>query len=290
MYDDKFSVDKKLVSNLLKQQCPNFAKLPIAKVKHYGTDNIIFRIGETYAIRFPKIDYADAQIEKEQIWLPKFKDHLPLTIPVPIKIGKPSEDFPYHWYVYQWIKGVDAYNEPLSDFNQLAKDLSQFIKALWKVNTSNAPLSRRGVSLKTQDTFVHEAIYNLKDKIDINTIARIWQSCLEVSDWNKSPVWLHADLLPSNLLLQNNKLHAVIDFGLMGIGDPACDLIPAWCLFDTNSRIIFKEYLGVDEDTWVRGKGWALSIALIIIPYYLNTNPVLVSVARRIINEIIHDG
>ncbi|MDA1056868.1 MAG: phosphotransferase, partial [Proteobacteria bacterium] len=85
------------------------------------------------------------------------------------------------------------------------------------------------------------------------------------------------------------KLHAVIDFGLMGIGDPACDLIPAWCLFDFRSRAVFKEVLGIDENTWARGKGWALSIALIIMPYYKDTNPVLMSVARRIIEEITHD-
>lgn len=289
MHDNEFTVDEDLVISLLKQQYPDLLKFSISKIKHYGTDNAIFRIGKEYVIRLPRFNCAAKQIEKEQIWLPKFEGLLPFKIPVPIKVGNPSEEFPYYWYVYDWIQGVDAYSKPPSDFNQVAKDLALFIKALWEVATDNAPLSRRGLPLNTQDKLVCEAISSLKDTIDTNTISNIWQECLSVSNWNKPPVWLHADLLPSNLLLKNGKIHAVIDFGLTGIGDPACDLIPAWCLLDSNSRIIFKEYLGVDEDTWRRGKGWALSIALIIIPYYLNTNPVLVSVARRIIKEITHD-
>lgn len=289
MHDNEFNIDEALVANLLKQQHSKLAGLPLTKIKHYGTDNAIFRIGDEYAIRLPRVEYARQQIVKEQTWLPKFAPHLPFVIPTPVKIGKSSKEFPHPWYVYHWIDGVDAYNEPPSDLNQVAQDLAGFIKALWKVNTNGAPAARRGLPLNTQDKAVREAISNLTDMVDTDAIASIWEKYLEVPDWNKLPVWLHADLLPSNLLLQNGKLHAVIDFGLMGVGDPACDLIPAWCLFDSDARKIFKESLGVDENTWIRGKGWALSIALIIMPYYKDTNPVLMSVARRIIGEITHE-
>ena len=290
MHDNEFEIDETLVINLLKQQCPESAELPISKIMHYGTDNAIFRIGDKYSIRLPRVEYTAEQIEKEQTWLPKFAPHLPFVIPTPITAGKPSKEFPHSWYVYNWIEGVDAYNEPPSDINQLAGDLAGFIKALWQLDTNGAPAARRGLPLNTQDKAVCEAISNLKDTIDTDTITRIWQECLKVPDWNKPPVWLHADLLPSNLLLQNDKLHAVIDFGLMGVGDPACDLIPAWCLLNADARKIFKETLGIDENTWTRGKGWALSIALIIMPYYKDTNPVLMSVARRIIEEILADA
>lgn len=286
MHKNEFNVDETLITNLLKQQCPELAELPLAKIKHYGTDNAIFRVGEEYAIRLPRVEYAAEQIEKEIKWLPKFAPHLPLVIPSPTKIGNPSEEFPHPWYVYHWIDGVDAYNIPPSDLNQLACDLAGFIKALWKLDTNDAPAARRGLPLNTQDKSVREAISNLADMVDTDAVARIWRECLAIPNWNKTPVWLHADLLPSNLLLQDSKLHAVIDFGLMGIGDPACDLIPAWCLFDADARKIFKETIGIDENTWARGKGWALSIALIIMPYYKDTNPVLMSVAKRIIGEI----
>ena len=290
MHDNEFNIDEALVTNLLKQQFPELTDLHIAQVKHYGTDNAIFRLGDEYAIRLPRVEYAVEQIDKEQIWLPRFVPHLPLTIPAPIKLGNSSEEFPHPWYVYNWIEGSDAYNEPPSDLNQVAQDLAGFIKALWKVDTNGAPAARRGLPLNTQDKSVREAISNLTDMVDTeDTITGIWQECLKAPDWDKPPVWLHADLLPSNLLLQSGKLHAVIDFGLAGIGDPACDMIPAWSLFDSPSRAVFKDSLGIDEDTWNRGKGWALSIAVIIIPYYLHTNPVLVSVAKRMIEEITRD-
>ena len=84
-----------------------------------------------------------------------------------------------------------------------------------------------------------------------------------------------------------SNIRPVIDFGLMGIGDPAVDCLPAWSLFDAHSRSVFKETLKVDDHTWERGKGWALSIALIILPFYRNRNQVLVDVAKRMINELV---
>jgi len=80
----------------------------------------------------------------------------------------------------------------------------------------------------------------------------------------------------------------VIDFSDVGLGDPASDLIPAWCLFNARSRIVFKKYLqSVDENTWQRGRGRALSIVLIILSYYKNTNPILANIARTMIGEIL---
>jgi aminoglycoside phosphotransferase (APT) family kinase protein len=140
--------------------------------------------------------------------------------------------------------------------------------------------------LATKNNEVRKAILDLKGMFDSDIITSIWEECLNAPDWDRPAIWLHGDLLPSNLLIQNGKLTSVIDFGLMGIGDPACDLIPAWSLFDADSREVFRQELQIDDNTWIRGKGWALAIALIIIPYYLSTNPVLVSVAKRIIGEL----
>lgn len=102
-------------------------------------------------------------------------------------------------------------------------------------------------------------------------------------------MWTHGDLLPTNLLVNDGKLSAIIDFDLMGIGDPACDMIAAWSILTKDTRSVFRRALGVDESTWMRGLGWALSIALTIIPYYQTTNVDLVTIARRMINEILID-
>ncbi len=114
---------------------------------------------------------------------------------------------------------------------------------------------------------------------------------MRAPNWDKAPVWIHSDLLPANLLVREGSLSAVIDFGMMGIGDPSCDLIPAWSLFTCETRVLFRHQMQVDDATWMRAMGWALSIALIIIPYYRGgKNPELVAVAERMIGEIISNA
>ncbi len=125
--------------------------------------------------------------------------------------------------------------------------------------------------------------------IDARLATAAWEDALRAPAWDRAPVWFHGDLLPGNLLFRQGRLHAIIDFGTLGVGDPACDLIVAWNLFSGNSRTLFRERLGVDEATWARGRGWALSQALIFIPYYRHTNPVGVSHARRAIEEVLAD-
>lgn len=214
---------------------------------------------------------------------------MPFSTPELIKIGAPSNDYLYHWYIYNWIEGKNAYDEKSINYTKLAKELAHFINSLQKIDTANAPITRRGTPLATQDKRTYDSILHLKEMFDTNIITPIWSKCLNAPTWDQNPVWLHGDLLPTNILIQNGNLKAVIDFGLMGIGDPACDLIPAWSLFDSDSRKVFRKYLEIDDNSWIRGKGWALSIALIIIPYYINTNPTLTSIAKRMINEIISD-
>ncbi len=96
-------------------------------------------------------------------------------------------------------------------------------------------------------------------------------------------------MLKSNLLVQDGRLCAVIDFGGVGIGDPAMDVVPAWSVFNTAGREIFRQGLDVDDATWARARGYALHQAVMIIPYYAETNPAFVTMAKRTVNEILTD-
>ena len=125
--------------------------------------------------------------------------------------------------------------------------------------------------------------------IDADAVTTAWEADLQAPAWRRPPVWFHGDLLPGNLLVERGRLSAVIDFGGLGVGDPACDLMIAWGLFSGESRNVFRASLTVDDATWARGRGHALSQALIFIPYYLDTNPVGVSNARRTIDEVLAD-
>lgn len=97
----------------------------------------------------------------------------------------------------------------------------------------------------------------------------------------------NGDVAPGNLLLQNGKIHAVIDFGQLCIGDPACDLAIAWTLFNGKSREVFQEQIKLDAGTWARGRAWALWKALITAAGLIGGNNFEAQRCRKIINNIL---
>lgn len=149
-------------------------------------------------------------------------------------------------------------SNPSLIYHQAAINLAQFLIALQQIDTTGAPPTRRGAPLINQDNATRNAIESLHGIVDTEAVTAVWEKYLHASVWNKPPVWIHGDLLPVNLLVKHGRLSAVIDFGFLGIGDPACDLIPAWSVFSSNSRSIFRTTLAVDDATWMRGRGWAV--------------------------------
>ena len=140
-----------------------------------------------------------------------------------------------------------------------------------------------------RDQQTRAAIAALHDVLDADEVTTVWDAAIEVPAWNGAPVWLHGDLHSGNLLVQQGRLSAVIDFGGLGVGDPACDVMAAWLFLSAENRAVFRALLQVDDATWARGRGWALSFGLIALPYYQATNPVLAGTARRAINEALAD-
>jgi aminoglycoside phosphotransferase (APT) family kinase protein len=289
MHVGEVDIDASLVCRLLAAQLPQWADLPIEPVPSAGTDNALYRLGDDMAVRLPRIQWA-AGVDKEHEWLPKLAPFLPLAIPVPLAKGNPGEGYPWHWSVYRWLEGENATIEHIVDLSQAATDLAHFIIALQQIGPTGGPPARRGVPLARRDQPTREAIAALHGTLDADTLTAAWESALTAPAWQGPPVWVHGDLLPGNLLVKQGRLSAVIDFAGVGMGDPACDLMIAWNLFTAETRGVFRAALAVDDATWIRGRGWALSQALIFIPYYLDTNPVGVAIAQRTINEVLADG
>jgi aminoglycoside phosphotransferase (APT) family kinase protein len=294
MHADEVPIDAALVRGLIDSQFPQWAILPLAPVHSTGTDNAIYRLGDRMAVRLPRRPGASGQIEKEYRWLPTLAAALPLEVPVPLALGMPAENYPFPWSVCRWLDGDNAVVAPISDLEQAAKDLARFIGALWRIDTGGGPTpgahnSGRGEPLAMRDVETQEAIANLEEIIDVRAAGAAWDLALRAPAWIGAPVWLHGDLLPSNLLTQAGRVSAVIDFGCLGVGDPACDLMAAWTLLSADARRTFRTALAVDDATWLRGSGWALSFGLIALPYYLHSNPVLAAIARHTIEEVLVD-
>jgi aminoglycoside phosphotransferase (APT) family kinase protein len=289
MHADEIETDVALVRRLLAGQFPQWADLPIDPVESYGTDHDIYRLGDHLAARLPRIGWATKQAAKEAEWLPKLAPHLPLALPVQLAMGHPAEDYPFGWSVYEWLPGENA-NGTINDLDQAAIDLAAFVTALRQVDTTGAhprPLHGRGGSLAEGDEHVRRSIAQLGDRIDGDATLGSWQESLNAPAWDGPEVWVHGDLLPGNLLVVDGRLSAVIDFGGLNVGDPACDLQPAWNVFAGDSRMRFRAELKVDEASWLRGRGWALSQAVSGLAYYWDTNPGMLRQTSHALAEVL---
>ncbi|MDQ0900759.1 aminoglycoside phosphotransferase family protein [Paenibacillus sp. V4I7] len=287
-------IDLALVKRLIAAQFPQWADHRIQPVESAGTDNTIYRLGEDMTVRLPRVEWAIAQVEKEHRWLPKLAPLTPLSIPTPLAMGMPAEGYPCRWSVYRWLEGENATIGRIDNPHQAATALGQFVAALQRIDPAGGPApgphnSGRGVPLAMRDASVRNAIATLNNMLDTDVATAAWEAALQAPVWQGKAVWLHGDLHPGNLLVEQGRLTAVIDFGTLGVGDPACDLMVAWTLLSAENRDLFRAALTVDDATWARGRGWALSFGLIAFAYYLDTNPVLAAISRRAIDEVLFE-
>ena len=292
MHADEVPVDARLVKHLITSQFPQWQRLKLAPIPYTGTDNAIFRLGEDMVIRLPRIYWAAEQPENENRWLPLLAPHLPLSIPKPLRLGAPEFGYPWKWSVHQWLKGKNALSAPVNDPREAAVALAEFVSAMSRFDYAQVPIPPRGVRgvpLQERDAETRAAIRSLSGQIDVQAATSAWEDALAAQPWNGPKVCLHGDLAPGNLLVEQGRLTAVIDFGELAIGDPACDLMVAWNYLNPSTRMIFRNALDVDNASWRRGRGWALSVALIALPYYLESNPAIVAASRRTISHVLSD-
>ena len=289
MHADEVPTDAALVRRLLIGQFPEWSDLPITLVDSYGTDHDIYRLGEHLAARLPRIGWATRQAAIEARWLPRVSAQLPLAVPVPVGLGEPAEGYPFVWSVHEWLPGENA-NGTITDLGRAAVDLAGFVRALRGVDTAGAhqrPPGGRGGPHTEHDETIRRCVAELGDRVDGPAVLRSWQQSLDVGPWDGAEVWVHGDLLPGNLLVVAGRLSAVIDFGGLNVGDPSCDLQPAWNVFAGKSRDRFRDELAVDEAAWLRGRGWALAQAITALPYYWDTNPGMVRQASHALAQVL---
>jgi aminoglycoside phosphotransferase (APT) family kinase protein len=280
--------DAVLVRRLLAAQHPQWADLPIERVTSAGTDNAMYRLGDDLAVRLPRIGWAVGNITKERHWLPVLGPRLPLAVPLPVAVGEPAAEFPYPWSVVQWLAGEMATCERLADPVRAARDLAAFVRALQTVDPTDGAEHRRGQPVRFQAEQVHQGVAGLRGEVDGAAILDLWEEVLDAPDHAGPPVWFHGDLGALNLLASGGRLSGVIDWGTCGVGDPAIETVVAWSLFPADARAAYREALGIDDAAWLRGVGWVLT-GVFGIPYYRDTNPVLVADKVTAIEAVLAD-
>jgi aminoglycoside phosphotransferase (APT) family kinase protein len=269
MRDTKVEMDANLISALLREQHPDLAGLPLT-LGALGWDNQLWRLGDDLAVRLPwATQDADALLLKEHAILPATASRLPLPIPVPTRLGQPSELFPRTWIVTTWVPGEPADRAPATLGPEAADTLAAFLAALHQPAPADAPTGRhgRGGSLAASSEGVAHFLNEASDRRLIanpDNPREIWDDAVAAPEWTGPAMWLHADLHPANLLTRDGNICGVVDFGDMCAGDPACDLGAAWLLLPDGmlNRFYYGYSLAVDAATLRRARGWALSKAL----------------------------
>lgn len=290
MHAGQADIDDDLVRRLVSEQFPQWADLPVKQLASGGTVNAVYRLGDSLTVRLPLTVDSVQDLAREARWLPELAPALPVRIPAVAAMGEPGEGYPWPWAVHEWIDGETPVEGKLAQPKVIARDLADFVNALRAATVEGGPEAYRGVPLATVDRETRHAFEELSrtdEPFDADVATAVWEDALAAPLWTGAPRWLHSDLMPSNLLVSGGRLTAVIDFATIGVGDPACDLIPAWNLLPSTARQIFLDTVEADEASWRRGRGWALSMAAIQLPYYRTTNPIISGNARYVIAEVL---
>ncbi|WP_372661640.1 aminoglycoside phosphotransferase family protein [Amycolatopsis kentuckyensis] len=269
-------IDTALVRRLVDARFPEWAGLPLRRLTPAGSDHVIHRLGDELAVRLPRHPGAIGQAAKEAEWLPRLAPHLPLTVPAPVAVGEPAFGYPWPWAVTRWLDGTVATVDTLADSHETAAKLAEFLLALQDATPDGAQpdgAELAGEKLAARDRATRAAIAETSAVFEAGAMTACWEAALAAPGWARPPVWFHGDFHTGNLLTRDGGLSAVIDFGNLGVGDPACDLMIAFTLMTPETRATFRAALGCDDATWARGRGWALATGLTAYIFYAATDP-----------------
>lgn len=287
LHEDELVIDEPLVRALVDRTFPRFAGRSLRPLHASGSSNALFRLGDDLLVRLPRQPGGSQTIAKEARWVPHIAPALPVPTPEIVGVGEPDLDYPESWAIVRWIDGevptVPAQADGSTD--RLARDLADVVHALGEVTVPVAARTEtalnwyRGGPLAAMDKTTRHSLAQCRTveglNLDLDACLRVWENAMTLPGASEvsAPRWLHGDLLAENLLVRQNQLVAVLDFGGLTVGDPTVDLIVAWELLDPTGRETFRSALQVDEPTWLRGRAWALAIALMTFPYYWQSMP-----------------
>jgi aminoglycoside phosphotransferase (APT) family kinase protein len=291
--DGRAGIDAALVRALVAEQFPQWSDRPVTPVEVDGWDNRTYRLGSDLTVRLPTAEHYVAAVAKEDRWLPRLAPSLPVPIPEPVAMGRPGMGYPHPWSIRRWLDGRTADPDEIDDLPGFAISIAEFILALQRIDPTGGPAAgahcfHRGGPPAYYDGETRAALAALTGRIDTDRAAEVWAAALAAT-WHGEPVWFHGDIAHGNLLVRDGELAAVIDFGTCGVGDPACDLVIAWTMFEGESRVAFREAVAQDAGTWARARGWALWKALIVLVEEIDVAPERARVQLRVIEEVLAD-
>ena len=276
-------------TRLVGAQFPDLLRHPFHSLTE-GWDNVVVRIGPEYAVRIPRREAAVELARNEHRWLAPIAQRSRFPVPAPLRLGRPSDFYPWPWSIVPWIEGTRLSDTGIGARARLAAELARFIRDLHAPAPLDAPHNPvRGVPLLRRDEVVRTRLATgTVPRSD--ELLRLWLTLRETDAWSGPPLWLHGDLHPGNLLVLDGRLAGVIDFGDLTAGDPAGDLAVGWLAFDSPDRRVFLSGLPAayrtDRALLARARGWALVLATAFAAHS-DDNPGMAAIGRHAIEQVL---
>jgi aminoglycoside phosphotransferase (APT) family kinase protein len=258
----------------------------------------MYRLGDDLLVRLPRTPDKAQAVRKEQEWLPRLAPLLTCAIPEPVHVGTPTDLFPVAWSIYRWIEGEVAGPDTVRDWPAFGSDLAAIVRELHGIDLMGATRTGdlnwyRGGSPQAHDEWTTENFDNCRTvvgtELDVEALEAMWRAALKLPDSAGPQVWLHGDLKPTNLLVREGKLRAIIDFGCLSVGLPDAEHSTVWDL-PAPARQVYWNTIDIDELTWTRARAWAIAVGINGMSYYWNTYPAFVAECRARLEEILADA
>lgn len=292
MHDDQLHVTVDMVRRLVDDQFPEWRHLPVREVASDGTVNVIYRIGEELAARFPLRSQAPMEarttLEREAGACRELAGCSPVPTPVPVALGDAGHGYPLPWAVQTWLPGQVATVHDPGGSVAFARDLAAFVSDLRGADTHGRRFSGlgRGGHLPDHDDWMELCFEKSHALLDVDRLRRLW------ADLRRLPragadVMSHGDLVPGNILVRDGRLAGVLDGGGFAPADPALDLVAGWHLLDRTPREELRGALGCGDLEWQRGMAWAFQQAMGLVWYYAESNRPMSRLGARTLDRLL---
>jgi aminoglycoside phosphotransferase (APT) family kinase protein len=258
-------VDEPLARSLVQTQFPEL-ELASLRLAGEGWDNTAWLVDERWLFRFPRREIALDGVGRELRVLPALAPLLPLPIPQPVFVGRPTSEFPWPFFGGPVVPGRELAEANLSDDARasLARPLGRFLRALHvaeiAVELPVDPISRADMRIRVPRARERLAELAYADQRAEEILAAAYE--LPPSERR---ALVHGDLHLRHVFVDAGRLSGVIDWGDVCWSDPAVDLVLVWCALPPAARAaFFEEYGPVGEEGLLRARVLSLFLCAVL--------------------------
>jgi aminoglycoside phosphotransferase (APT) family kinase protein len=290
MHANEIALSVDQVKRLVAEQFPQWKGLTVTPVTGSGTVNRIFRLGDKLSARFPLVvddsDYLQIESAAARELLGKTR----FATPEPVALGGAGPEYPGPWSVHTWLRGTPMASLDLSHSGALARDVAEFITDVRAIPLLGRPFRGygRGDDLHFAEEWMETCFSGSEGMLDVPRLRHLWAEMRELP--REGPdVMTHGDVLPGNLLVEDDELVGVLDPGTLGPADAALDLMGMWSLFDDERRQLVRHVLDCSALEWARGQAWAFEQAMGAVWYYRESNPTMSQLGHRALDALLRE-